>query len=227
MPERVAAPLRQQIVALLSEAIAASEFAPGARLIERDLCARFEVSRTVIREALRQLESQGLVEIVPNRGPVVARVSAQEAAWLYEVRAALEGLAAEAFAKRATAEERAHLVAAVDNVEKFNDASDLPGLLGSKDDFYEVLFEGAHNPIIASLLKTLHARIQLMRGLSLSTAGRGERTTSELRGIVAAVTAGDGAKASRLARRHVENAAQVALRRLAEREADRDQAGKP
>jgi DNA-binding GntR family transcriptional regulator len=103
---REAAPLRSQVVDLLRRAIVGAEFAPGERLTERVLCERFAVSRTVVREALRQLESEGLVTTVPQRGPVVAVLSAADAASLYEVRALLEALAGRAFAERATPRQR-------------------------------------------------------------------------------------------------------------------------
>lgn len=216
-PERVAAPLRQQVVALISEAIAAGDYPPGDRLVERDLCDRFDVSRTVIREALRHLEAQGLIVIVPNRGPVVATVTAEEAVGLYEVRGALEGLAAACFAARATQEEKSRIATAVDAVERVTGDGDMRALLRAKDEFYDILFEGTHNPIITSLLRTLHARIRVLRSLSLSAPGRGEQTTNELRAIVAAIAGGDGDKAASLTVQHVQNAADAALARLADR----------
>lgn len=228
-PERVAAPLRQQVVVLISEAIAAGDYRPGERLIERDLCDRFEVSRTVIREALRHLEAQGLISIVPNRGPEVATVSAAEAADLYEVRAALEELAAECFVKRATLVEKRRLTAAVDHLERQTKTGDMRAVLRAKDKFYDLLFEGAHNAIITSMLRTLHARIRVLRSLSLSAPGRGQQTTSELRALASAISDGDGALAARLAVEHVRSAADVALRQLAGRTADtagKDTAGK-
>ncbi|GAC1594862.1 MAG: hypothetical protein NVS3B28_25840 [Candidatus Velthaea sp.] len=71
----VAAPLRQQLTDVLRAAIADGQFKPGDRLIERDLCERTGVSRTSIREAFRALEAEGLIESIPNRGPVVARIT--------------------------------------------------------------------------------------------------------------------------------------------------------
>ena len=214
--ERVAAPLRQQVVVLISGAIAAGEYKPGERLVERDLCDRYEVSRTVIREALRHLEAQGLIHMVPNRGPVVAVVTAEEAVWLYEVRASLEALAARCFAERATAADRKRISAAVNTVAVNIGSSDMVALLAAKDQFYDALFEGAHNPIISSLLRTLHARIRMLRSLSLGAPGRGDNTVTELRAIVDAMNARDSETAARLAKWHVDNAGAVVLRRLAE-----------
>lgn len=212
--QRTAAPLREQIVERIFDAIAAGDFSPGQRLIERDLCERYEVSRTVVREALRSLEAQGLIQMVPNRGPVVAVVSTEEAVWLFEVRASLEGLAARCFAERATAAEREALHAAMDKVAALID-SDMVALLAAKDEFYDVIFAGAHNPIIGSMLRNLHARIRILRSLSLGAPGRGKHTVAELRAILKAVNARDGERADALAKRHVDRAAAVALKRLA------------
>src|SRR3970040_1259795 len=91
---RSAAPLRRQVLEELRRSIIAGRLAPGARLVERQLIAMMGVSRTVIREALRQLESEGLITMIPNKGPAVRELTLQEAKDLYGIRAVLEGLAA-------------------------------------------------------------------------------------------------------------------------------------
>jgi DNA-binding GntR family transcriptional regulator len=215
MPNRVAAPLRQQVMELVTEAINDGTYRAGTRLVEHELCARYQVSRTVVREALRYLEAQGLVTIVPDRGPVVATLTTEEAAWLYEVRAALEGLAGRCFAVRATQPEKAALSAAVEQFEKSLPSMDFAELQVIKDQFYGALFEGAHNPVIASMLRTLHGRIQRLRSLSLSAPGRGKDTLSEIRAIMEAAISGNAALASELATKHVQMASTIALERLA------------
>ena len=100
--ERVAAPLRHSVTENIRYAIATGRFKGGERLPERELCELTGVSRTLIREALRQLESEGLIEVVPHRGPVVATLSADQARDIYEVRIQLEGLACKLFAEKAT-----------------------------------------------------------------------------------------------------------------------------
>jgi DNA-binding transcriptional regulator YhcF (GntR family) len=109
----LAAPLRQQVVDRLRAAVIAGDLAPGQRLTERELIDRVGVSRTVIREALRQLESEGLVETVPNKGPVVRALSRAEAVDLYRIRASLEALAARLFIERAPPEAMDRLAAAL------------------------------------------------------------------------------------------------------------------
>ena len=90
--------LRHQVENALRQAIMSGRFAPGARLIERELCETLGVSRTSVREALRRLEAEKLVRSVPHKGPVVAIMSKQEAAELYAIRGLLEGFAALYFA---------------------------------------------------------------------------------------------------------------------------------
>src|SRR4051812_46822015 len=97
----VATPLRQQVVEILRNAITECQFAPGGRLIERELCASLGVSRSTVREGLSRLEAEGLVRITPNKGPVVTMLSAEEGAHAYEIRAALEGLVSSRCAERA------------------------------------------------------------------------------------------------------------------------------
>ena len=83
---RTQAPVRQQTVNNLRNAIVQGRFKPGERLLEKELCKFTGVSRTSVRESLRQLEAEGLIEMIPNKGPVVATISIIEAIDLYEIR---------------------------------------------------------------------------------------------------------------------------------------------
>jgi DNA-binding GntR family transcriptional regulator len=203
-----------QVVELLREAILAGEFEPGERLVEAPLCKRFGVSRTVVREAIRQLESEGLVTIVANRGPVVATLTAADARALYEVRAALEALAGSLFAQRACAEHRARLRAALAAVADAFEQRDMHVRLAAKDEFYDVLLDGAGNSIIKSTLRGIHARVQLLRGLSLQAPSRASESLSELAAIVDAVERHDAEGARAACEQHVNQAAAVAMAML-------------
>lgn len=220
---RVAAPLRQQVSEWLREAIASGEFAPGERLVERSLCERYEVSRTVVREALRHLEADGLVTTVANKGPEVARVSRADVVSLYEVRGVLEALAGRLFAERADDIAKKKLAQAIDDVAVAMKGGDMRELLASKDAFYSTLLAGADNPVVTATLRTLYVRIQIMRGLSLSAPGRGPHTLRELRAVLAAVEASDGEAAARACEVHVKAAAAVALHALDKKENHDDQ----
>lgn len=213
----VAAPVREQVLGSLRTAIFDRVFAPGQRLIERELCELTGVSRTSVREALRQLESEGLVTIVPNRGPIVTRISAAEAADLYDVRGALEALAAREFADRASDSQVAALRAAVERIERSADGSPAM-LLAGKDHFYDVLLEGAHNVILVRVLESLRARVTHLRATSLHRPGRFANTATELRAVLAAVEARDPDAAWAAALHHVQQAAGVAQEVLTEEE---------
>src|ERR1700754_1706867 len=99
---RAASVLRHSVTESIRNAILLGRFSPGHRLPERELCEMIGVSRTLVREALRQLESEGLIQLIPHRGPIVARVSLAQAEQIYQVRCELEGLLAGLFARNAS-----------------------------------------------------------------------------------------------------------------------------
>ncbi len=187
-------------------------FAPGERLIERELCELTGVSRTSIREALRQLETEGLVVLIPNRGPVVApEMSLDEAADLYDVRAVVEVLVCRRFATRASDEEMAALVAAADALADAAEEGDIATMMKRKDAMYGVLLGGARNTVARSVLASLHQRIAYLRTTSLSRPGRAGEAAHEVRALVEAIAARDAPRAAALCEAHVHNAAETAL----------------
>jgi len=207
----VAAPLRRQVVELLRKSIIEQEFLPGQRLLERDLVERFGVSRTVIREALRQCESEGLVEMRPNHGPVVFSATFEQAREIYEARTALEATLSRYCAERAGAQLKRRLGRLLAQVEKAYDAADLAESLRVKDELYRTIAEGAANSILAHMLATINIRVQALRRLSLEVPGRREASLAELQAVIDAIVAGDGDTAAQRASEHVENAAAAAL----------------
>ena len=167
------APLRQQVLDALRQAIITGQLAPGSRLTERELTERMGVSRTVLREALRQLETEGLVATT-NRGPVVRELTAAEARDLYSIRAVLEGFAARLFAERASDLQIAALADALAVVVEAYESADAQRVLETKNRFYDALFEGAASETLSTMLGTLHARIWRWRALGLSHPERSE-----------------------------------------------------
>lgn len=214
---REAAPLRRQVVELLRAAIVAAEFVPGQRLVERVLCDRYGVSRTVVREALRQLESEGLVAMVPQRGPVVATVTEADAIALYEVREVLEALAGRAFAERAQPAQRSELRRRFAAVDAALTSGDLAAMLVAKDAYYDALLDGAGNDVVRGTLRGVHARTSLLRGLTLQAPGRTAHTRRELWAITTAACDGDADAAWAACTAHVRSAAAVALVQLRSR----------
>jgi DNA-binding GntR family transcriptional regulator len=207
--QRVAAPLREQVLDLLRQAIVEHRLKPGQRLIERELVEQIGVSRTTIREVLRQLAAEGLVATIPQRGAVVAVPSDEEAAELYEVRAALEALAARRFVAHASDSQVRALRAAFDEVEEAMtvDGGEILPMLHAKDRFYDVLLKGSGNRSIHSILAGLTARVSVLRATSMSQPGRAAKSVEEIRAIVEAVEAGDGEAAAQACVFHVEQAA--------------------
>lgn len=213
------APLRRKIAARIRDAVHTGVLAPGARLIEKDLCETLNVSRTSLREALRELESEGLLES-GVRGLVVASISEAEARNIYAVRAALEGLAAEQFARQAESADVAALRAVLQRLERAYGGSDFPAIISEKEAFYEALCLGARNPVALDLLRRLNSRINRLRALSRSNQSRGIDSLREIRAIVAALEARDPERARTAAIHHVERAAAAALPLLEEPQRD-------
>src|SRR6202047_1311284 len=145
--EAVSAPLRLQVVQTLRKAILQGRFAPGARLVEKDLCELMGVSRVSVREAFRQLESEGIIENIPNRGPVVATLSRAQVKDVYEVRQALEALAAKLFASNATEKQVEELSNATETLALVYRSGNVDEIVAAKDVFYGVLYSGCGNEV--------------------------------------------------------------------------------
>ena len=223
--EKHAAPLRQQVLEALRQSIVAGRLAPGQRLIERELIEMTGVSRTVIRESLRQLEAEGLIEIIPNKGPVVRELSAAEAEDLYRIRAVLEGLAARFFAENADAAALRTLQEALDAVRLAYQGTDGELALAAKTRFYDVLYGGGSSETLASLLAMVQARIWRWRAVGLTHPNRAHERLSEsvsnLSLLVSAIETGNGDLAERITREEVSKAAEEVMRLIAaEQDAD-------
>jgi DNA-binding GntR family transcriptional regulator len=211
--ELVSASLRAQAAERIRREIAQARLLPGQRLLERELVESLGVSRTTIREALRELVAEGLVTMVPHRGAHVVAPSAKEAAEIYGVRAVLEGLLAREFAEHASERHLEQLRAALTAV-KAVDPADPQALLSAKNAFYAVLFAGAQNATVSSILNGLQVRISLLRATSLAVPGRIAESIVELQSVVTAIERRDPSGAEAAATTHVNHAARAALCRL-------------
>ena len=221
MLERQAAPLREQAVAVLRQDIISGEFRPGMRLTEKSLEQRLGVSRTVVREALRQLEAERLIRITPNVGPIVAELTREDAAQLYEVRAALEAVAARLAARNRTPEQLEALAATFQALAAAEDAP-VEAMLGLKDAFYAELIAASGNPIIGEMLANVQARISQLRAVTLSSPGRGRDTTKELQRVIDAIVKQDEEAAQAASVAHVQSAARIAISHLRAQQEDVD-----
>jgi DNA-binding GntR family transcriptional regulator len=227
---RTAAPLRRRVVEALRLSIINGKLAPGTRLIERELIEMMGVSRTVLREALRQLEAEGLIDVVANKGAVVRTLSRAEAEDLYAIRAALEGLAARLFTERAGAGRREALAAALKATAAAYEEGDPETIVARKSRFYEILFGGAESETLSAMIDRLQARVWRWRVLGLAHPRRSDtrphESIEDLSALVDAIDQGNAELAERIARREVMNAAAEAMRLIGVDEGKAAVAGK-
>ena len=219
--------LREQVLDKLRHAIVQGWYAPGTRLKERELCERLGVSRTSVREALRQLETEGLVHVEPRRGPIVTTITLRQAQEIYEFRSIIEVYAVQQFIVRADAKLRAdlrrHLKTFVEAAKK----NDMTVLIDSMSSFYDTVFAGVGNSILHTISRQLMARISYLRATSMSDEGRPKVSMREMAAIVAAIDDNDAAAARRAVLDHLAHASEAAIRQLsAPAAAPRDKPGR-
>lgn len=214
-----AAPLRRHVEDKLRDAIVSGRFMPGERLRERELVDLFGVSRTSLREALRQIEAEGLITLEPNRGPVVATIGYDEVEQIYVARGVLEALACRLFAETASQAELDRLKGCFQRLVEAADAQDADRALEVKRAFYDTIFAGCGNAIVCQMLRQINNRIRLLRRLTLSQPDRLPDMASEVREIVDAILARDPDRAWSASLHHVKRAARIALRLMRQAEA--------
>ncbi|MER5226152.1 GntR family transcriptional regulator [Streptomyces flaveus] len=213
---RVAAPLREQVVTALREAILDFRLEPGQRLVERELVEQLNVSRTTVREALRELTSEGLIKVVPQKGAVVAAPTLDEARDLYEVRAALESLLVRRFVEKAPRSQVYALEAAAERFAEVasEESAEPRQVLMARRHFNEILMEGAGSEVLRQLVESVQGKVRVLqvKGMSVSHA----EAIRELRAIVAAIRERDADAAAEVCARHIQRVAVNALARLKE-----------
>lgn len=206
--------LRERTTQTLRTAVLDGVFAPGQKLSERELCESLDVSRSCLREALQHLQAEGLITIVPHKGPEVTEITEQEVRDIYAVRASLESLAGRGFALHATAAQRLALRAKLGELSRLDGDRDRAALLTLKNQFYDILVEGCGNRVAGQMLRQLNNRVTVLRRISMAQPGRLPRTLKELGAIVAALEKGDADKAEKLCADHVRMAGENVLRSM-------------
>ena len=199
--------LSHRIRCSLADDIAAGVIAPGTALDEQQLAVRFGTSRTPAREALRQLEAEGLVDMRPRRGATVATLSVDRLIAMFEMSAEMEALCVRLAAHRMGPLERARLRRMHDDAQALVKHGDVDAYATHNLAFHEAIYAGTHNSFIAEQALALRNRMSALRRAQLFDDGRISRSHQEHEGIVAAVMRGDGEEASSRMRAHMFNAA--------------------
>jgi DNA-binding GntR family transcriptional regulator len=192
----------QHIVQALTKAMVEHRLVPGAKLVEQKLADHFGVSRTLVRQALYQLESQRLVEMEPARGAFVASPSIEEAAQVFEVRRMIESEMTRAFAAQATPAQINALREHVQQEQKSIANDDAPGRIELLGDFHVRMAELMGNGVLAQLLSDLISRCALVTLMYQSTHAAEESSQEHVQ-IVEALARGDAAGAVALMDAHL------------------------
>ena len=201
----------------IRDAIRTKALGPGERLVEVELATALDMSRTPVREALRRLESEGLVENAPRRGLSVKLLTLQDLVDIFEIDEVLEGLAARTAAQRMGAAEIEALGQVVGRMEQALAAGDETALATANTQFHAMMRTGSKNGRLPSLLSQLHDTAPTLRSHQLAPE-RASVAVAEHRAIYHAIAARDGDTAERLTREHTQNAlrAYVLAHHLAE-----------
>ncbi|MFW0783025.1 GntR family transcriptional regulator [Gordonia sp. CPCC 206044] len=206
--------LREHAYDEIRARIVGLDLAPGDRLIERDLAVELDVSRIPLREALQQLQQEGLVVMVPRQGAVVAPFTVDDVRDLFDVRESLEVLAARLAAERADRAGLEALAAALEVARTATARDDKPGIAAANARFHTIIVDLAANPLLENLLRPLEARTQWLFHL---TKNRDPGTQCrEHEDLLAAITAHDAERAAESAFHHVHSGRATSLAMAAE-----------
>jgi len=201
----------------LRQMIVEGRIAPGAKLNERELAAALDVSRTPLREAIRRLAAEGLVELQPHRGAVAVQLAAQDIADTFEVIAGLEGLAGELAAARITAAELAEIRALHQSMAIAHARRDLPVYYRRNAEIHDRINVAARNPVLARTYRTVNARLQALRFRSNFDARNWERAMQEHERMVELLAARDGPRLRKVLIAHLEHKRDAVLEQVASR----------
>jgi DNA-binding GntR family transcriptional regulator len=195
--------LAEELRLQLADEIVRGALIPGASLDEMDLARRFQVSRTPVREAIRQLAASGLVEARAHRGAVVARPSEERLAGMFEAMAELEALCAGFAAERMTATERRALEEVHERLRALIHVGDPQRFHEINEAFHSTIYAGAHNGYLADMTLATRARVQPFRRAQFRTLGRLAKSHVEHDAVVIAILRGERDRAANVMRAHI------------------------
>jgi DNA-binding GntR family transcriptional regulator len=204
--------LRGKVYRKLEKSILNGKYKTGDGLNESKLSHEMGVSRTPIREALRQLELDGLVKIFPHKGAVVLGVSKRDIEDIYTIRKLIEGLAVRWAIEKITDEEIKKLKELVELAEFYTNKNDMQYLERIDSNFHELIYEASKSNPLMHTLKNFHHYVQRARISSFKTPGRAQKSLKEHREILQAIIDKDADRADKLMCQHVNNAAENLLK---------------
>lgn len=197
-------PLREVVCEALREAIRKGVLRPGERIMEIQLAEELGVSRTPVREAIRKLELEGYVVMMPRRGTYVADMSIRDICEIFEIRTALEALSNGLAAEHITEDELEHLQRLLVIIVGYIKEGNMEKIVETDIEFHDLLYHAARNERLVGIISNLRDQLTRFRTLSMSYPGRLEATLEEHRAIVEAIAAGDRKAAKKAAQRHME-----------------------
>jgi DNA-binding GntR family transcriptional regulator len=185
----------ERLAEAIGESVLSGEFQPGFRLDEHMLAERYGVSRTPVREALRQLASSGLIDVRPRRGATVANATSQQLETLFAAMAEIEAACARLAAMSMTPIERRRLQSLHDSMAALVPSRDRDAYTAANVIFHTQIYSGAHNAILTEFASGLRRRLAPFRRAQFRTAGRTSRSHAEHGAVVKAIMACDAAAA--------------------------------
>lgn len=208
------AALHDQVYARLRAMLVDGTIAPGAKLNERELCARLEISRTPLREAIKLLALSGMVELLPNRGAVAAKLDACDVIDTFEVLAALEGLAGELAATRISEEGRKAIASLHEAMLDAHARGDLPDYYRLNAEIHVALIAASGNPVLVRAYQSINARVQSLRFRLGQEGAAWQSALDDHNRMMAALAARDGAGLKSIMTRHLQARCDHILARL-------------
>ena len=187
----------------IADQIISGALRPGQELDEKKLAEAFNVSRTPVREALRQLAAASLVDWRPHQSAIVAKITPSKMVEMFEVMAELEGFCGRLAARRMTASEHANLISIHRKFRPYVQARDREGYHALNKTFHDAIYAGSHNQYLRSQASALYDRLAPYRAYQLKRPDALRLASQEHQAIIDAIVAGDGHTASNLLRDHV------------------------
>lgn len=205
------ASLHEQVAQRLRQMLVEGQIAPGAKLNERELSELLQVSRTPLREAIKMLAAEGLVELLPNRGAVAVSLSEADVFNTFEVIAGLEGLSGELAAERITPAELAEIQAMHFEMMAAYTRGDLPAYYAINMGIHRAINAAAKNPVLTAVYTQVNARLQALRFRSNQDGEKWKRAVKEHEKMVEALAAHDGAALRDVLQLHMRQKRDVVL----------------